>query len=654
MPTLLFEIGCEELPASTCRAVSDQLPGLVEEHLGAAPTEVLVGPRRLAALVELPAEVQTPAVTGPPEAIAFGGDGQPTKAALGFARKVGVNVAALELHDGFLTFRPPATPTAAFAEQALPAIISGIVIEKPMVWDATRIAFSRPIRWLCAKLDEATLDVSLGEVQSASASFGHRFTSGSIEIASPRAYTATLRTHDVEPDAQARRAQIIHGLDRLGAWRDPAGVLDEVVHLVEHVVVLEGTFDEKYLELPERVIETAMQSHQRYFPLGGRRFAFVANGGDPATVRAGNERVLAGRLEDAAFTYERDVRAGIDELAARLGTITFVAPVGSFMAKSERLVKLVSELDSDEDARTGARLAKADQAAELVREFPDLEGYIGAQYAQRAGYPDAVATAIDEHYRPDSAGGPLPTTPAARALAAAEKIDNLTVAFGISQRPTGSRDPYGLRRAAIGLCRLATEGGLSLDVHALVTRAYELLAAQQARLTEEQAAVSAQVVDFVEERLETLLGVPVDYVRAARASSVGDLGRKASLARTLADLEPARLERLHTVYVRADRIVSKAGSDDLLPPLRTELLSEAAELAVAEAHAEIVRDLADVTDFEAAVAAVEGLAEPLERFFDEVLVMDENSAVRLNRLRLLADLRGTVRTALGDLAEIPL
>ena len=314
----------------------------------------------------------------------------------------------------------------------------------------------------------------------------------------------------------------------------------------------------------------------------------------------------------------------------------------------------MSELDGDEDARTAARLAKADQAAELVREFPDLEGYIGAHYARLAGYPKAVATAIDEHYRPDSAGGPLPTTPAARALAAAEKIDNLTAAFGISERPTGSRDPYGLRRAATGLCRLATEGGMSLDVHALVTRAYGLLAAQGAQLTEEQAAVSAQAVDFVEERLETLLGVPVDYVRAARASSVADLGRKASLARALADLEQTRLARLHTVYVRADRIVSKAGSDDPLPPLRAELLSEAAELAVAEAHGEIARGLADVTDFEAAVSAVEGLAEPLERFFDEVLVMDENSAVRLNRLRLLADLRGTVRTALGDLAEIPL
>ena len=654
MPTLLFEIGCEELPASTCVAATDQLPALVEEHLGVAPTATLVGPRRLAVLVELPQEVQAPAVAGPPEAIAFDDEDQPTKAALGFARKVGVGVDALECRDGVLTYQPPATSTAAFAAEALPEIVAGIFIAKPMVWDASRVPFSRPIRWLCAKLDDVTIDVAFGELRSSAESRGHRFTSGPIEIENADTYVATLRTHGVEPDSEARRAQIVEGLDALGSWRDPASVLDEVVYLVERVVVLEGQFDEKYLELPQRVIETAMQSHQRYFPLGGRRFAFVANGGDAATVRLGNERVLTGRLEDASFTYERDVRAGIDDLAARLDTITFVAPVGSFMAKGERLVQLVARLGGGEDAEIAARLAKADQAAELVREFPDLEGHIGAQYARLARYSDAVATAVEEHFLPDSAGGPLPATAAGRAVAAAEKIDNLTVAFAISQRPTGSRDPYGLRRAATGLCRLATEGDMSLDVEALVTRAYELLTEQQAQLTEELSVVTAQVVDFVEERLETLLGLPLEYVRAARGASVPDLGRKARLAQALVELEPARLERLHTVYTRADRIVSKADGDDVLPDLRTELLSEAAEKAVAKAHAEAARELADVHDFGAAVSAVEGLAEPLERFFDEVMVMDEDVDVRLNRLRLLSDLRGTIRAGLGDLAEIPL
>src|SRR6266540_2937082 len=325
-------------------------------------------------------------------------------------------------------------------------------------------------------------------------SYGHRFNSGPVDIPDASAYLDVLRAADVEPDVEERRRQVVDALDALGSWSDPNDVLEEVVFLVEHPVVIDGHFDERYLQLPSRVVETTIQKHVRAFPLGENRFAFVANGGDPETVRAGVENVVEGRLEDASFTFERDLKIGIDELANRLGAITFFQGAGSFADKTERLEKLVDALGGGEAALEAARLAKADQASELVREFPELEGHVGAEYARLAGYPEAVSAAIEEQYLPDAAEAPLPQTETGRALSAADKIDTLNVSFGLGHRPTGSRDPYGLRRAAIGLCRLATEGNLAIP----------------------RALLEDDVLEFAEERFEGLLDAPVEYVRAAR------------------------------------------------------------------------------------------------------------------------------------------
>jgi len=302
---------------------------------------------------------------------------------------------------------------------------------------------------------------------------------------------------------------------------------------------------------------------------------------------------------------------------------------GTFADKSTRLLELVDALGGGDASREAARLAKADQAAELVREFPNLEGYIGAEYARLAGYPEAVCAAIEEQYLPDVAGAPLPESEGGRILSAADKLDNLNIAFGLGLRPTGSRDPLGLRRDAIGLCRLAIEGGLTIP----------------RELLEEDAR------DFVEERFEGLL-MRVEFVRAARASGVPDLGAVAELARVLATLEDARLDRLHTVYTRASNIVRKAGEDEL-PELRPELLVEDAEKAVAQAQDRAFAGLGEAASFDEAVAAAEELADPLARFFDEVLVMAEDAEVRRNRLRLLLDVRDLIRSHLGDLAQIP-
>jgi len=614
MPSLLLEIGAEELPAAACYEAEAQLPELVRAHLGVAPSELFVGPRRIAFLAEdLSERTEDEWVKGPPENLR-------DRAAAGFAKKHGVSVDELEVRDGFLGVTVPGRELRAVLPEQIDRIVRGFSFAKSMRWDDTGMRFARPVRWLLAKLDDETI---VGET-----SYGHRFTHGPVEITSAAAYAETLRAADVEPVAEQRRNQIVAGLDALGDWSDAGGKLAEVVHLVEKPNVLEGRFDERFLQLPERVIVTTMQSHQRYFPIEANRFAVVSNGGDPEVVAAGHTQVLEARLEDATFTFERDVAVGIDALADRLGSITFFAGAGTFAEKAERVAKLVERLGGGDASLEAARLAKADQASELVREFPELEGYIGAEYARLAGYPDAVTAAIEEQYLPDAAGGPLPVTEPGKVLAAGDKLDTLRVAFELGHKPSGSRDPYGLRRAAIGLVRLALEGGLTID----------------------RDLLPADVREFVEERLESMLEVPVEYVRAARASNAPDLG---SLARRAEELyrerETPEFDGVYIAYDRAHRLAGKA-QDEAAPQLDRTLLVEDAEKALAETLANVAID--GNGDIKAALESGARLAPVMERFFEEVLVMAEDEAVRANRLRLLLDVRDTLG-ALGDFSQIP-
>ena len=651
MPTLLVEIGCEELPASTCRSITRELPSLCREHIGSEPEQVFVGPRRLALLSQVPDTVEAGPMSGPPRKIAFDETGEPTKAAIGFARKAGVALEELELVDDVLSFQPPPRSIEDVLAEVLPSLVASLSMPKPMVWDDHRFPFARPIRWLCVKLDERAVSVEIAGVSAGATTFGHRFGSGELSVPHAAAYPELLRSNRVEPDAEERRRQITEGLDALGGWSDPGNVLEEVVYLVEDVVVLEGAYDERHLRLPARVIITAMQSHQRYFPLEGGRFAFVANGGDPNVVRSGNEQVLEGRLEDASFTYDRDLARGLDELAGALASITFVAGAGTYADKSARLEALVAKLTPDEDARIAARLAKADQAAELVREFPDLEGHIGAEYARSAGYAETVTSAIEDQFLPDAFEGPLPRTLAGSVVAAADKLDNLTVAFALGARPTGSRDPFALRRAATGLCRLAIEGGLDVDARALAGAAFELLEGQGAELSEPKEDAVDAIATFVSERLETQLSLSVEFVRAARGSSLTEIGQIAALAEGLAGLDPRRLERLHTIYTRTARIVDKADDSGAIA-ISPELFEHEAERDVFKALERVEIELREALSVDAAFVSAEALAEPLERFFEDVLVMADDAAIRENRLNLLRRLRRIIASRLGDLAEI--
>ena len=612
MPRLLFEIGCEELPAAACLEAGLQLPELARQHLGAHTLALFIGPRRLAFPVDLPERTADEWIKGPPESLR-------EKAAAGFAKKHGVTADDLTLRAGFLGVEVAGRAIAEVLPERLAAIVQGLQFGKSMDWGAG-FRFARPVRWLCAKLEGETIDVALAGVPSGGFSYGHRQTHpGRVEIPDAHGYLDALRAAGVEPDRAVRYRQICEGLDRLGQWGDPLGKLDEVVYLVESPRVQEGSFDERFLRLPERVIVQTMQSHQRYFPLGGNRFAFVANAGDPGVVRAGNEFVLRGRLEDAEFTFERDLAVGIEELAKRLESITYLKGSGSYADKTKRLVETVSQLTTDENAIQAAALAKADQASELVREFPELQGQIGATYARLAGYPDAVADAIDEQYLPDSAGAPIPKKPAGQALAAADKIDHLREAFRLGHVPTGSRDPYALRRAAIGLNRLAIEGEVPVD-----------------------RIVLGPAQEFVEDRLEGLLDVPVEFVRAARVSAETTLGGVARLAQSLHAAEQTpEFNAVHTAYERAQRLAGKA-EQEAAPKLDESLLDDGAER---ELHAALSTK---IDDLEAAAL----LAPFVNRYFDEVLVMADDAELRANRLRLLLDVRDALGR-LGDFSLIP-
>jgi glycyl-tRNA synthetase beta chain len=617
MATLLVEIGCEELPAFACREAQAELPDLCRRALGLEPTRLLITPRRLAMLVEdAPEKTPDEWVKGPPVGMA-------DKAAAGFAKRHGVAVEELKERDGFLGVEVQGRPVAEVLPEQVDAILRGLSFSKTMRWDDSGLRFPRPVRWTLAMVDGDTV---VGET-----SYGHRFASGAVQVPEASAYVETLRAAGVEPDAEERRRLIVEGLDSLGGWSDPNGVLEEVVFLVEQPVVIDGRFDERYLQLPRRVVETTIQHHIRAFPLGENRFAFVANGGEADTVRAGVENVVEGRLEDASFTFERDVKVGLDGLADRLGAITFFAGAGNYADKTERLAKLVEALGGGEGALEAARLAKADQASELVREFPELEGHVGAEYARLQGYPEAVCAAIDEQYLPDAADAPLPQTEAGRVLSAADKIDTLNVSFGLGHRPTGSRDPYGLRRAAIGLCRLATEGRLAIL----------------------RDLLDPEVREFVEERFEGLVDVPVEYVRAARRSGVRDLGSVARLAQALAGLPDERFGPIHTAYTRSQRLAEK--EEGAAAQLDSALLIEPAELEVSQAIERLDPQLEsslEAGDFDSAVESAAEIGPALDRFFEDVLVMAEDKAVRANRLRLLLNVRDTLGK-LGELSQIP-
>jgi glycyl-tRNA synthetase beta chain len=682
MSTFLVEIGCEELPADACAVAAAQAPDLTgrllaDRRLPAEEITAHVAPRRIAVVARgVPPEQPAERLEhrGPPERVAVGADGELTPAAEGFARRHGLQASALTRRDGFVwaVVETAAAPAGRILGEVVDGLVAGLAFPRHMRWGTESRRFARPIRWIVALLDGDTVDVDIAGVRSGDASRGRRFRGGDplgpvVPIPSAEGYLGSLAAAGVLADQAARRARIVEGLDAAGDWIDPAGVLDEVVYLAEWPAVLRGSFDERYLDLPPGVVRAAMQSHQRYLPFRDPSvpgFLFVSGGEEAAaaTIVAGNERVLRGRLDDAAFSVARDRERGLAGLLAELAAITYHAGAGSLADRAARLERVAAAVADTlglagrdhADAVAAAPLLEADLASTLVGEFPELEGVAGGWLARQEGLDEGVAEAIAGHVAPRTAGDAPPATVAGAVCALADRLDTLVVAFALGERPTGSRDPYGLRRAAAGIAAIVLCRTFALDLALLAREDHRVLEGQGAQLAREAEQTGQEVASFVLDRVDVLLeadGMAVDILRCARGAGPVDVLAHVGLVRALArfDVEPLR-----AAVERARRLLLRHG-DQVAPALDPEALEEPAERhlhAALERESPGIASAVERRDFPAALRHGSELAPAIDRLFDETLVMADDPAIRANRLRLLLDVAAAVRP-LGDLSALP-
>jgi glycyl-tRNA synthetase len=683
----LLEIGVEEMPASACRAAIDLLPARVAglfaaESIEVSPdeVEVLVSPRRIAVLIKQVPGEQAPreiVQRGPAVESAFDEQGRPTKACEGFARAKGVSPSDLEVREEggrrfvYYVTRSEGRPTSAFLPDICLKIVRDMYFPKNMRWGYKDLRFSRPVRWLVALWGETVIPFRIAGLTSGRTSRGHRWLGGPVEIDRPAVYREALRSAGVVVDHRERERLIWAELERAAAEQgleviDPGDKMGEVLFLVEWPGVAQGLFAHRHLALPSEVLITAMQSHQRYFPLVdergtlANRFLYVMNA-DLAyapQITAGNERVLQGRIDDAEFSFEKDKVTGLKAMVAQLEKVVFHLKAGTLRDKTDRLVALVGHLaeatgvtaEVRSRALEAAALSKADQVSVMVREFPDLEGVMGEKYALLEGHHPEVAAAIREQYLPDAAGGSLPQTLAGALLATAEKVDNIVAAFACDEPPSGSKDPHGLRRAAAGVVAIALHYDLHYDLETLLHRAYDGLQRFPGLLGRE--TVVAEAAAFVLERLAKALtdaGLARDTVEAVLPTS-RDLVDLRLRAQVLDDfrLTPA-WEDLVTAFTRPANLARKLPAElagepgrDIRPSLfLAEVEGELYE-AWRAADDRVAAAVAD-GDYRAALTAIAALRPTVDRYFDQVLVMTEDEATRLNRLRQLAAVAGTVR-----------
>ena len=670
--TLAFEIGTEEIPAFDLHRATLQLEKLVPEALDAVriphgDVAVYTTPRRLIAIVADVAD-ETEALEevfrGPSAKIAFDADGNPTKAATGFARGKGVDVDALERREEngveyvFATKSIAARDVAELLPGVLEGVITGISWPKSCRWGTTSEYFSRPVRWLVALLDERVIPVRFAGLTAGNLTRGHRFLApGPHEVATAADLLGVVEAAHVVSSEQAREAVIREGVaqaeQRTGARAElPEKTLLEVVNLCEQPTVLVGTFDEEFLRVPEEIIVDAMLMHQRYFPLydaDGKltnNFIVVSNG-DPAhadTITGGNERVVRARLSDAKFFYEEDLKRPLETYVDRLDEVVFQETLGTMKEKADRIVALAKHLAADAqlseadaaDAERAAYLAKADLVTNAVVEFTSVQGVMGSYYAAACGESDQVARAIADHYRPRFSGDEPPASDVGRIVATADKLDTVCGLFAVGQGPTGSSDPFALRRSAIGIVAML-EAGLPVSLAAAIDAA--LGTYQDAGIDFDRDAIRAEVADFFVTRTKVMLrdgGCSHDTMDAVLATGVEEPAQ--IIARTYV-LEAERLgapeafDDLATAYARANNLRDA----DLGVEVDEALLSDAerALLAATDEAAACVKEALAVDHFGAALAALAALRAPIDAFFEDVLIMDDDLALRENRLRLL-------------------
>lgn len=664
----VLEIGVEEMPYW---AVEDGEAQLAEGFarlardgaIDCANLRVLAGPRRFAVLCDLAPRQRDREVVvkGPAAHAAFDADGRPTKAAEGFARAQGVRVEELVVREegggryAFAVKTVIGAPTGEYLREALPKLILDLSFRKAMRWTDGPLRFVRPIRWLVCLLGDEVVPFALDRLVAGRLTRGHRILApGSIEIAHAGEYERVLEERGrVVADPEKRRGRILAEAERVC----PEGarpivheaVLEEVAQLVEYPTGILGHFDEEFLSVPEDVLITAMEHHQRYFPVRDREtgrllpYFVVIQNGDPAReaiVREGNERVIRARLADARFFFEDDMKRPLESLVPKLEGVVFQKKLGTLLAKTARVVELAGlacdllgcDAETRRHAERAAYLAKADLLTDMVGEFPELQGVMGREYALRQGEPEAVAVAIYEHYLPRFAGDELPATPAGAALSLADRVDTIVGYFLAGLEPSGSEDPYSLRRQGQGCAQIVLARGADFDLERFLDAALEGYAGLDG--LRDRGEARAALVAFFAARFERALRAEGHAPDGVAAVSGAFLARPATAAARLAALESFAAEgRLEDVVTPFQRVRNLSKPELGLEVDEARFVDEA-ERALHAAVVDAEHRLPALGPREA-LSLLASLRPVVDAFFDAVLVMDPDEAVRANRLRLL-------------------
>ena len=678
---LLFEIGAEEIPAGFMPNILGQLKQLAETklndaHLPFESIETYGTPRRLALIVKGLADASAEISErhkGPSASIAYDADGNATKAAIGFARGKGLDVADLVVEDGYIyaETKTAGVPAKDIVTDMLPQLITGLNFPKSMHWGNLDAKFVRPVRWLVALLDEEVIPVEFATVKSGNVTRGHRFLGADeITIKNPASYVETLKENFVMVDQDARRELISKQLHDMAASKNASIVwdddlLEEINYLVEWPTALCGGFEESYLALPDAAIITPMKDHQRYFPLVGQdgkllpMFLTVRNGSDHSieVVQAGNERVLRARLDDAKFFFNEDRKKPLIDRQDGLTKIVFQEGLGNLADKTERLLKLGrvfgEECSLHEDAAVvlerATELAKTDLTTGMVTEFTELQGVMGKEYALLDGESPEVAEAIFEQYLPRFAGDVLPQTEAGKVLSIIDKVDNIVATFSRGLIPTGSQDPYALRRQTIGILNILLGSEWNISLRPIFKASMELLNVA----ADKQEELLNQVEEFFTLRLKNIFldrEVPhhvIDLLLSNNELSVADAeGLVNALLANRID-ENVELVQAYTRMYNLVKDVEYTG-------VNSDLLKEDAEKALFEAASKASEaSLAawEANDYTAVVAVPATLVPAINKFFEDVMVMDKDEAIKANRLQLVR-LAYSVMAIIGDISAL--
>ena len=678
---LLFEIGAEEIPAGFMPNILGQLKPLAETKLNDAhlPFESIATygtPRRLALIVKGLADTSAEISErhkGPSASIAYDADGNATKAAIGFARGKGLDVADLVVEDGYIyaETKTAGVPAKDIVTDMLPQLITGLNFPKSMHWGNLDAKFVRPVRWLVALLDEEVIPVEFATVKSGNVTRGHRFLGADeITIKNAASYVDTLKENFVMVDQDARRELISKQLHDIAASKNASIVwdddlLEEINYLVEWPTALCGGFEESYLALPDAAIITPMKDHQRYFPLVDQddkllpMFLTVRNGSDHSieVVQAGNERVLRARLDDAKFFFNEDRKKPLIDRQDGLTKIVFQEGLGNLADKTERLLKLGrvfgEECGLHEDAAVvlerATELAKTDLTTGMVTEFTELQGVMGKEYALLDGESPEVAEAIFEQYLPRFAGDVLPQTEAGKVLSIIDKVDNIVATFSRGLIPTGSQDPYALRRQTIGILNILLGSDWNISLRPIFKASMELLNVA----ADKQEELLSQVEEFFTLRLKNIFldrEVPhhvIDLLLSNNELSVADAeGLVNALLANRID-ENVELVQAYTRMYNLVKDVEYTG-------VNSDLLKEDAEKALFEAASKASEaSLAawEANDYTAVVAVPATLVPAINKFFEDVMVMDKDEAIKANRLQLVR-LAYSVMAIIGDISAL--